>query len=345
MAFAAGGFFSHVWAVRVYLVQFSQVSRIFSSTLAYTEQAAPKAANRRPAAKGEMPAIKTVIYLDVLLLVNFLTAYFLLLAAGLLSSQRAAFSRMVCASGIAALSALILFAPELSYPAQVLYKVLTACAVVGVAFGLQGLRRFVTAVCWYAALNILLAGLCIAVILHTGTLLLQTANLTVYLRVSPVVLLLLSAVCCGAVRLVLHFAGSTPQTTQTIGIEFELCGAPVRLRAMLDTGCHLKDPITCLPVLLISWPTAKGRLPGTVNAFLGEWFQGLHPSTPPGGTNLRVIPCSTAAQHTLLPGFAVTDICTITETGQQPLGRTAVAFCPQPFQSGEYEALYGPDFL
>ena len=130
-----------------------------------------------------MPAIKTVIYLDVLLLVNFLVAYFLLQAAGLLSSQHAAFSRMVCASGIASLSALILFAPELSYPAQILYKILTACAVVGVAFGLQGLRRFVTAVCWYAALNILLAGLCIAVILRTGTPLLQTANLTVYLRI------------------------------------------------------------------------------------------------------------------------------------------------------------------
>ena len=157
-----------------------------------------------------MPAIKTVIYLDVLLLVNFLVAYFLLQAAGLLSSQHAAFSRMVCASGIASLSALILFAPELSYPAQILYKILTACAVVGVAFGLQGLRRFVTAVCWYAALNILLAGLCIAVILRTGTPLLQTANLTVYLRISPVVLLLLSAASCGAVWLVLHFSGWVP---------------------------------------------------------------------------------------------------------------------------------------
>lgn len=229
-----------------------------------------------------MPAIKTVIYLDVLLLVNFLVAYFLLQAAGLLSSQHAAFSRMVCASGIASLSALILFAPELSYPAQILYKILTACAVVGVAFGLQGLRRFVTAVCWYAALNILLAGLGIAVILRTGTPLLQTANLTVYLRISPVVLLLLSAASCGAVWLVLHFSGSTPQTTRTIGIEFELCGAPVRLRATLDTGCHLKDPVTCLPVLLISWPAAKGRLPGGSQRLFGAVVPGPAPQYAAG---------------------------------------------------------------
>ena len=292
-----------------------------------------------------MPAIKTVIYLDVLLLVNFLVAYFLLQAAGLLSSQHAAFSRMVCASGIASLSALILFAPELSYPAQILYKILTACAVVGVAFGLQGLRRFVTAVCWYAALNILLAGLCITVILRTGTPLLQTANLTVYLRISPVVLLLLSATSCGAVWLVLHFSGSTPQTTRTIGIEFELCGAPVRLRATLDTGCHLKDPVTCLPVLVVSYPDAKARLPDAVNTFLDQWFAGATRADPPPGTRLRLVPCGTAAEKSLLPGFAVQGIGLITENGVLGLGRSAVVFAPRSFGSTAYEALYGNDFM
>ena len=258
-------------------VQLSQVSRIFSLPLAYTEQAAPKAAKTAARPRKGDACYQNGHLSGCPLLVNFLVAYFLLQAAGLLSSQHAAFSRMVCASGIASLSALILFAPELSYPAQILYKILTACAVVGVAFGLQGLRRFVTAVCWYAALNILLAGLCIAVILRTGTPLLQTANLTVYLRISPVVLLLLSAASCGAVWLVLHFSGSTPQTTRTIGIEFELCGAPVRLRATLDTGCHLKDPVTCLPVLLISWPAAKADCQGESTPF---WGSGSRACTP-----------------------------------------------------------------
>ena len=55
--------------------------------------------------------MKTVIYLDVLLLVNFLIAYFLLLAAGLLTAQKAAFGRMILGSVLAAASSLILFAP------------------------------------------------------------------------------------------------------------------------------------------------------------------------------------------------------------------------------------------
>ena len=332
----------------MYKILSAQVSRIFSLAMAYTEQAEESTSHRNacmPKRKGETSTIKTVIYLDVLLLVNFLAAYFLLRATGFLSGQLAGFSRLICASGIAALSALILFAPELSYPAQVLYKVLTACAVVGTAFGLQDIRHFITAVCWYTALNILLAGLCIMIILHTGTPLLQTSNLTVYLHISPFVLLLLSAISCGIIWLFLHFTGSPPQTIHTIGVEFELCSNTVRLRAMLDTGCHLKDPITCLPVLLISWPAAKGRLPEEINTFLGEWFRGMHPDTPPCNVNLRLIPCSTAAQSTLLPGFAVADIRMITETGTKDLGRTAIAFCSQPFQSAAYEALYGTDFL
>ena len=297
------------------------------------------------AAKRGGGRIKTVVYLDVLLLTNFLTAYLLLLAAGALSGQRAPFARMLAGSALAALSALILFAPEQPYPVQVAYKATTALGITAAAFGWRSRRRLVTAACWYAALNIALAGAVLLVILRTGTRVADTANLTVYLRVSPLLLLALSGACCAAVELCLRIFTRREAPTKTAGLELELCGQPVRLRAALDTGCHLRDPVTCLPVLLISWPAAKGRLPGGVNAFLGQWFQGLHPSTPPVGASLRVIPCNTAAQRALLPGFAVADISTITETGMQSLGRTAVAFCPQPFQSGEYEALYGSDFL
>ena len=108
------------------------------------------------AAKRGGGRIKTVVYLDVLLLTNFLTAYLLLLAAGALSGQRAPFARMLVGSALAALSALILFAPEQPYPVQVAYKAVTALGITAAAFGWRSRRRLVTAACWYAALNIAL---------------------------------------------------------------------------------------------------------------------------------------------------------------------------------------------
>lgn len=66
---------------------------------------------------------------------------------------------------------------------------------------------------------------------------------------------------------------------------------------------------------------------------------------PPAGAQLRLIPCSTAAQRSLLPGFAVRNIGLITKTGVLQLGRTAIAFAPESFGDPQYEALYGSDFL
>ena len=289
--------------------------------------------------------MKTVIYLDVLLLVNFLAGYFLLQAAGLLSGCAARLPRLLTAAGLAALSALILLAPELPYPLQMLYRLASGAAIVAAAFGWRGARRFLCAAFWYVTLNLLLAGLALLAIVQTGAPFVQSNNLAVYLRVPPLLLAVLAAVCCLAIELALRFLGRAPKPQQSIGVELELCGAKVCLRAALDTGCHLKDPITCLPVLLVSYPDAETRLPQPVRAFLDGWFAGDAAPAPPDGLPLRLIPCTTAEQAALLPGFAVARIGMISPGGVQPLDRTAVAFSRQSFGSERYEALYGPDFL
>ena len=289
--------------------------------------------------------MKTVIYLDVLLLVNFLVAYLLLQATGVLTGQQASFPRLLLGSACAAFSALILFVPELSYPVQILYKLATALGITALTFGWRNRLRLLAATCWYAALNILLAGLVFLVIFQTGTTLLQTGNLAVYLRVSPLLLLGLSGLCCGAIEVGLRFFRRRPIKQETVGLEFELCGTRIHLRAMLDTGCHLTDPITCMPVLVVSLADAGSRLPPQVRQFLSGWFSGEDKAEPPAGAQLRLIPCSTAAQRSLLPGFAVQGIGLITKTGVLQLGRTAIAFAPESFGDSQYEAFYGSDFL
>ena len=289
--------------------------------------------------------MKTVIYLDVLLLVNFLAGYFLLLAAGLLSGCAARLPRLLLASSLAALSSMILFVPELPYAVQLLYKFLSGGCIILAAFGFRSFRRFFCALLWYVMLNLLLAGLSLLVILQTDTPFLQTNNLSVYLRISPLLLLFLAGGCCLCAELVLRSVPRHHPSGESIGLELELCGTKVCLRAMLDTGCHLSDPITCLPVLLVSFPDAETRLPATVREFLSAWFDGLAPSEPPEGLRFRVIPCTTAEEATILPGFAVGRIGLISSKGVVSLDRTAVAFSRQSFGSEAYEALYGSDFL
>ena len=98
-------------------------------------------------------------------------------------------------------------------------------------------------------------------------------------------------------------------------------------------------------MLVVSYPDAKVRLPDAVNIFLDQWFAGATRADPPPGTRLRLVPCGTAAEKSLLPGFAVQGIGLITENGVLGLGRSAVVFAPRSFGSTAYEALYGNDFM
>lgn len=298
------------------------------------------------AAKRGGGRIKTVVYLDVLLLTNFLTAYLLLLAAGALSGQRAPFARMLAGSALAALSALILFAPEQPYPVQVAYKAATALGITAAAFGWRSRRRLVTAACWYAALNIALAGAVLLVILRTGTRVADTANLTVYLRVSPLLLLALSGGLLRGGRTgpaAFHPAGGTHQNRRS--------GAgPLRparsgCARQLDTGCHLHDPS---PACRCSSSATRMRRPVCRTRSTPFWTSGLPGPLRPTRRQARGCgwcPAATAAEKSLLPGFAVQGIGLITENGVLGLGRSAVVFAPRSFGSTAYEALYGNDFM
>ena len=102
--------------------------------------------------------MKTVIYLDELLLTNFLAAAMLLLCTGLLCARQCSGLRLLAGSAAAAAFSLGILLPELPGAAAVLCKVFTCGAVVAAAYGLPGLRSFARLCGWYAALNGLLCG-------------------------------------------------------------------------------------------------------------------------------------------------------------------------------------------
>ncbi len=105
-----------------------------------------------------MPPIKTVIYLDVLLLTNFALTLLFLLAAGLLAGLECRAGRLLLGGAAGAASSLALLAPEAPDAAALLYKVSTAALTVAAAYGWPGSRCFARLVGWFCAGNLLLAG-------------------------------------------------------------------------------------------------------------------------------------------------------------------------------------------
>jgi hypothetical protein len=186
--------------------------------------------------------MKTVVFVDELLLVNFAAAAALLLGAGLLCGRSCTGLRLCAGSAAAAVSTLALLAPPWPAPLAVLYKIASCCGVVAVCYGVSGARSFARLCGWYAALNGLLCG---AVVLPG----VQANNLSVLLPVRPGQLLLCCAGVYGLLRGLLAVFGR-PQRGCFAAV-LQIAGTTVPVQAYHDTGFTLQDPLAERRVVLV----------------------------------------------------------------------------------------------
>ncbi len=283
--------------------------------------------------------MKTVIYLDTLLLVNFLIGYLLLRGAGLLTGCTPAFGRNLLGALAASASTLVLLAPPLPFGLQLAYQAASALAVVRAAFCWRGARPFFRQAAWYLCLNLLLAG---AVVWRcsqgTGGIW-QTNNLSVYAGISPSLL----AGCVAGVylltRLLALIFGRAPART-LYRLDLRLGQRPVRgLRALYDTGFEVSDPYTGAPALLAALPALKQKLPPGLESDLEEYFS--RGELPAGGAGIRLIQCATAAGRGLLPAVTASGLELSGPGRKGTLPRATVIFCPEKLADGNFEAIFG----
>lgn len=156
--------------------------------------------------------MKTVIYLDELLLTNFLAAAMLLLCTGLLCARQCSGLRLLAGSAAAAAFSLGILLPELPGAAAVLCKVFTCGAVVAAAYGVPGPRGFARLCAWYLLLNLLLCGTAVL----PGV---QSANLwrVPFPFSGAAAAVLWGRICRAAGGAVLLWPGGTPQLCRRSG--------------------------------------------------------------------------------------------------------------------------------
>lgn len=240
-----------------------------------------------------MSCTKTVIYLDVLLLTNFVLTVFFLLAAGLLAGVECRAGRLLLGGMAGALSSLALLAPEAPDAAAFLYKVGTAALTVAAAYGWPGWRCFARLTGWFGAGSLLLTG----ALLLPGA---QGANGCIYLPLSPGVLLLGAAGVWLAARAAQRILGRGTGGAGVFPLRLALVGTELTLRAFRDTGFSAREPLSGREVVLVRLDAAAPRLPGPLRTYLTGYFAGQSPLPDPA-LGVRFVPCTTVAGHCLLP--------------------------------------------
>lgn len=276
--------------------------------------------------------MKTVIYLDVLLLTNFLIAFLMLGAVSLWVRQPLRFGRALAGAILGALASLTILLPPMPLPIQLLVQLAGCGGMVAAAFGWQSAPAFCRRAALLWAFNLVLAGVTILCCMKQALPGVHTNNLQVYLYLSPQGLVALSLLVYGGGWLAKRLRGNPGQSLE-LELELELLGERVPVRGMLDTGFALRDDLGSRPVILVQLEALEGRIsPKTVLA-LARWLEGRGMITLPG---LRLLPCTTVSGQGLLPAFPA-----LARAKGRELSVLA-AVTSQPIRLGrEAEAIFG----
>lgn len=275
----------------------------------------------------------TVIYIDLLFLLNLVANYLLLLISGRMCGRVLRRWLLALSAALGALYACALFLPGLSWLSAAPCKLASGIMMVLTAYGSQrGLLR--TALCFFGA-SAALGGMVWAAELMGGHSLTMERGV-LYSYVDLRLLLLLLALCYGALSALTNRAfrhGGRELAPVTV----RLGDASVELTALLDTGNTLTDPITNRPVLVAEGECCKQLLPMPLP--LDRPVEAISVLSIQGKKGYRLLPYRAVGVECGMLLAVKADCVTV---GKQEYGSILVALSPTPVSDGGgYQALIG----
>ncbi len=249
------------------------------------------------------------VYADVLFLINFLINFLLLSLTARIAHMKVSQKRLLLGTFVAALYAVCMFFPRLSFGYSASAKVLFSLFVVAITFRIRGLRLFLKTVGIFYLVTFAFGGSILAIFSFTGVGAALGAimkNGIFYMNLPWKVLVASSLVSYAVLSVGARvFKSRIPRETLLQKVSISFLGKEVWLDALLDTGNALCEPFSGAPVIVAEREKLLPILP--------EALSTLRADTPPDEevfsdetvrSRLRMIPFSSLGkEHGILIGF------------------------------------------
>lgn len=262
--------------------------------------------------------MRTVVYADVLVIVNFFITFLLLLACARLCREQAKTVRLVLAAFIGGGYSLVLLLDKLAFAFSLLGKLCAACLIVFIAFGKRQLKIFFKNVAVFMFVNFVFLGIIIGgwmIFKPPGVVI---NNSTVYFNASAKLLLASAAAAYAVTAVIIRLYNRRISKKELYDISVEKCGKKYRFFAFADSGNNLKEPFTDSPVIVAA----------------AEVFPDVECN--------RVIPISTVGGDGMLCAFKPDRVTVQTARGQSELGSVYIALSDN-LKKGEYKGIINPN--
>lgn len=294
------------------------------------------------------------VYVDVVLMVNFIMDFFILWATAKLVNRRYRIIRLILGAAFGALYSLAVFFPEQTILTSFVVKVLCSVIMVLLAFAPLTKQAFIRTMGYLYVVSFAMGGAVIACIylsdpapgsmqvLNGAVMLTDTFNYF-WLTIALGLAILLG--CAGMAYLRKNWI----QHSLVSEIVVALRGRRIGLKALLDTGNQLVEPLSQLPVVIVEARSIKNELPENLwNAVISGDDIKLQEITAQLDTEwaarLRMIPFnSVGREHGLMLGFRPDYIEIRNRQGTTRIDSAVIGLVNRVLsKEGKYEALLHP---
>jgi len=291
------------------------------------------------------------IYGDVYFLLNLAADFFLLWMTALWAREEPRPLRIFGASLAGAAYALaLLFLPALFWTLPA--RLVIGLPMVGLAFGLGDLGRFLRLAGIYYGINFLAGGASYALTIAGPASGLIPGGIY-WLKDRGLIPVIMMACATGGKLLFDVIARRARVSRLLVPAEVVFAGQRVALKGFLDTGNNLRDPVTASPVIVAEYPAVRSLLPpGILKAINGEGEVDPFLLTGvlgdgPWSARFRLIPFSTLGREKgLLLGFRPDEVRVWRGSTPHTSRKAIVGVYPRRLsRDGSFNALLSPELL
>lgn len=262
----------------------------------------------------------TVIYIDVLLVVNFFITFLLLLITQKIAKENSKLVRIVIASFAGAAYSLVILFDELDFSVSLAGKLAAACLIVLIAFKRSSVKCFIKDTAIFFFVNFIFVGIMVGLWMIFKPSGIVINNSTVYFDISATALLVSAFAAYVISAVIIRICNNKTSKNELYDITVYYGDKKYSFFAFADSGNNLREPFSDFPVIVAD--------------------ENLFKDVPCS----RVVPVSTVNGEGILKAFKPEKVVISTSRGQGELSRVYIALSKN-VKKGEYRGIINPKFI